>query len=500
MDESSLEQSDMPCREDADGLTVISGFKVCADGLKGKGSRPRRPVERETVEIAKEFLSACRRTRWARHPGSPSATILSDVVSEGADYIGHISVGAIIIAALELGIVCVPDGERDALIGINFHDVCARTTKDVPLGPKAQERVWQKYAKESYLETDIKFMDAIAPPPRREWAVPDRILKRQVTLLYGDGGIGKSLLSLQLACSTVLSRGWLGCQPEPGPVIYLGAEDDEDELRLRLHDIAAHYDEPLSELVENGLYASSYAGQDMTLARFDDDGDLVRTPLFQALWGRAQILRPIMIILDTLSDIFDGDENNRGQVSAFVGLLRSLSIAANCAVIVNAHPSQHGSNSGTSGSTAWHGKVRGRLHLRAANKEEGGSTDPDLRVLEFKKIQYGPLAPKIPLRYQNGVFVPEMAGGSPDPKVAEQRAEQTFMTLLERFAREGRNVTDKKGTTYAPACFSKEREAASQRLNKNALTDAMLRLFASGKIRVVTEGPTSRLRSRIVIV
>jgi RecA-family ATPase len=503
MDATNLEQSTAFCREDADGLTVIGGFTICANGLKGKdGNRPRQPVNGAEVEIAKEFLNTCRRTRWARNPGSPSATILSDLVTEWAfdchHYTNCVSVGTIIVAALELGIPWVPKGERDALIGVNFQDACLGT--HLPFDPaKAQDDTWQKYAEESgHLKTDIRFMDAIAPPPPREWAVPERILKRQVTLLYGDGGIGKSLLSLQLACSTVLARAWLGCQPEPGPVIYLGAEDEEDELGLRLHEIAAHYDEPFSELIENGLHASSYAGQDMTLARFGDDGEIEPTPLFQALWGRAQILRPVMIILDTLSDIFAGDENNRAQVSEFVGLLRNLAMTANCAVIVNAHPSQSGSNSGTSGSTAWHGKVRGRLHLRAPNKEEGGLTDPDLRVLEFKKVQYGPLAPKVLLRYQNGVFVPEMPGGSHDPKVTEEQAEQTFMALLARFTREGRNVTDKKGTTYAPACFAKEREATSQKLNKGVLTDAMLRLFDSGKIRVVTEGPKSRQRSRIV--
>jgi len=140
------------------------------------------------------------------------------------------------------------------------------------------------------------------------------------------------------------------------------------------------------------------------------------------------------------------------------------------------------------------------MYLRAANKDEGGLTDPDLRVLEFMKHQYGALAPSVLLRYQNGVFVPEMPGGSLDPKVAEQRAEQTFMALLGRFTREGRNVTDKKGTTYAPACFAKEQETKSEKLNKGMLIGAMLRLFESGKIRVVTEGPTSRQRSRIVIV
>jgi hypothetical protein len=64
--------------------------------------------------------------------------------------------------------------------------------------------------------------------------------------------------------------------------------------------------------------------------------------------------------------------------------------------------------------------------------------------------------------------------------------------------REGRNVTDKKGTSYAPACFAKEQEAKALNLNSKALEDAMRRLFTKNKIHVVTEGPQSRQRSRLV--
>ena len=36
---------------------------------------------------------------------------------------------------------------------------------------------------------------------------------------------------MQLAAATVLDKDWLGMRPAVGPVLYLGAEDDADELR-----------------------------------------------------------------------------------------------------------------------------------------------------------------------------------------------------------------------------------------------------------------------------
>src|SRR4051794_445673 len=64
--------------------------------------------------------------------------------------------------------------------------------------------------------------------PARQWAVPDEIPLRTVTLFSGDGGGGKSTLAKQLLVGTVLGRHWLNAMPEPGPALYLNAEDEAD--------------------------------------------------------------------------------------------------------------------------------------------------------------------------------------------------------------------------------------------------------------------------------
>jgi RecA-family ATPase len=54
------------------------------------------------------------------------------------------------------------------------------------------------------------------PIPRRHWAVENRIPLRNVTLLSGEGAIGKSVVLMQLGVAHVLGRDWLGTLPEPG--------------------------------------------------------------------------------------------------------------------------------------------------------------------------------------------------------------------------------------------------------------------------------------------
>jgi AAA domain len=79
------------------------------------------------------------------------------------------------------------------------------------------------------------------PVPPREWIVPDYIPHKTVTLLYGDGATGKSLLAMQLAAARALAGEWIGLLPEPGQTLVLSAEDDADEMQRRLDDIRKFY-------------------------------------------------------------------------------------------------------------------------------------------------------------------------------------------------------------------------------------------------------------------
>jgi RecA-family ATPase len=117
--------------------------------------------------------------------------------------------------------------------------------------------------------------------PERSWVVRDRIPLNNVTLFSGEGAIGKTILSLQLAVATVLGRDWLKALPEPGPVVAVCCEDDPDELHRRLDAILRHYQASFADLA--GLHLISLAGQDALLATPRRDGLLQPTRLFKQL-------------------------------------------------------------------------------------------------------------------------------------------------------------------------------------------------------------------------
>ena len=101
-------------------------------------------------------------------------------------------------------------------------------------------------------------------PPLREWAVQDRFPLRNVSLISGEGAVGKSILIMQLGVAHALGRDWIGTLPEPGPFLYLNAEDEEAELHRRLADIAAHFGTAFAEL-KSDVHILSLAGKDAVL-------------------------------------------------------------------------------------------------------------------------------------------------------------------------------------------------------------------------------------------
>lgn len=334
------------------------------------------------------------------------------------------------------------------------------------------------------------------PPPPREFIADELIPSRTVTMISGDGGTGKSLLSLQLAVAATGGGYWCGRQVAQGDCLFISAEDDEDELHRRLHDISKGTAIPLSNLPD--LRIRSLAGDDALLAVVDNKAGILKpTRLFEAIDQFVAKHRPMLIILDTLADIFGGEENNRAHARQFIGLLRGLCARYDATVVLLAHPSLSGmsSGSGSSGSTAWNNSVRSRLYLDRI-RENNEEPDPDVRVLRTKKANYGRSGEEIKLRWVEGMFKPESGPDSFVVMAAQNGADRLFLDLLAQYAAQGRTVSDTRGANYAPSIFAKD-PRANGTTNKG-FEGAMMRLFADGKIRIETVGPPSKKRKSIV--
>jgi RecA-family ATPase len=336
------------------------------------------------------------------------------------------------------------------------------------------------------------------PVPERRWAIRDRVPANQAGLFSGEGGTGKSIIELMKNVAHVTGKDWLGSIPEPGPAIYIGAEDDEDEVHIRLAAIAKHYGVTFKQLIEGGLHVLCLLGKDATLCAPGRSGKIETTALYRQVYEAAGDIKPKNISIDTLSRSYAGNEIDRVQVYQFAMHMQALALVTDGgSVTILSHPSMAGiaSGSGTSGSTGWHGAFRFRQYLKSVKDDE---PDNDLRELQFKKNQYGPLGENIVLRYQRGLFVPEAGLSSLDKLARESKADGVFLDLLRRFTDEGRNVSDKKtANSYAPRMFASEAECKQHRFREVELEDAMRRLFQTSRIHVEEYGKPSNPHHRL---
>jgi RecA-family ATPase/DNA polymerase I-like protein with 3'-5' exonuclease and polymerase domains len=405
--------------------------------------------------------------------------------------------------------------KRSALLTKELSDFIKLKIVRYPDVPEGEDvRWWLKHHTKEELEARITAAESAAlpfpfinmsiwdtePVPEQQWIVFGRIPRRQSVIFSGEGGAGKSIIQLHLSAAAVLGRNWLGAATEQGPALFIDCEDDQDVMHYRLAAVVRHFDTCFTDLINGGLHLTSLVGQDTVMATVSRSGIVEPTLLYTRLLQAAGDIKPTMIGIAAAANVFAGDENNRSQVQQFVNLTTRLAIVANGALVLITHPSITGINtgSGLSGSTQWHNAVRARFFLRSPKAEPGEQPNNDLREIEFKKNQYGAMADCIPLRWQDGMFLP-VDGVTFDRAEQEARADAVFLELLRRFTTENRYVSSSLGPTYAPTMFAKEETAQSAGVSSTSLAAAMRRLFSAGKIYNESHGKPSRERFHLAI-
>lgn len=245
----------------------------------------------------------------------------------------------------------------------------------------------------------VRLTDLLArgPAPARRWALGDDndgwMPLRDLTLLYGPGGAGKTTLVGQMARSFANGEALFGSinVGRPMAVLYVGCEDDLDELHRRFAaQGGATGDIRLASLIghDTALHPAFRFGQ---IA--EDEG---HTAFYQflehhlgAMGGGEKLL-----ILDNLGQMFFGDYQDRAEIGVFLNrFVRKLLMSHSATGLLLAHPStsQVQSGEGGAGSPAWSANVRSHIYfdwVRDGKNGETGRPLDDTRVLSRKKANY----------------------------------------------------------------------------------------------------------------
>ena len=335
------------------------------------------------------------------------------------------------------------------------------------------------------------------PVPEVEWIVRDWLPVGYTTLCYGDGGTGKTLLMEQLLTASAVGGEWLGMPVRQGKAFGFFCEDHANVIHHRQKRINAQIGVQFSDLADFSWACP--VGEDNTLFAFDGSGKGEKTALFKML--REQMLDDGTRLLgvDTAATTFGGNENDRRQVTAYVGqCLTSLAMEMRGAVILNAHPSRAGlASDGTSGSTGWKGSCRSLWTFAYPKKkkdwETGPEPDPNLRLLTRTKANEAPTGVMIPLTWDRGYFhAAPVDGPASDPAAV-------FMSLLRLHTEQKQRLSlSQSARNYAPTTFARHPGADGH--GKQAFAAAMGTLLADGTIRNEEYGPASKRYTTLVIV
>jgi len=340
------------------------------------------------------------------------------------------------------------------------------------------------------------------PVPDREWLVPSILIRRGITLMNGAGGVGKSLLCLQLQVAAALGMPWLGI-PLASPMSSFGfyCEDDEDEIHRRLYDCCRHYGCSMADLGDRVRFASRVGDSNELMSFFGRGDKGTRTALLGQIEEEVRMWGDQIVIIDTVADAFLGNENIRPQVRAFVTAIRRLALINNGGVIMTAHPSRAGlaDGSGLSGSTGWEGSVRNRIYFtrpKNPDRDIDGEDEPsDDRLLKTMKSNYGPAGEKMRLRWKEGVFVrTDLAGGGSffDQLTDLRKLAEAAEYLVNRGAMLAADPNARTSLVVLarnmPSC---------KHMSWKAALDAQERLLDEGRLVIVELGPPSRRRKLI---
>ena len=247
---------------------------------------------------------------------------------------------------------------------------------------------------------------------RREWLIDQWLPANTVTMFTGEGGAGKSWLTLQAVCQVCCGfrDAYLDLRFKKfadvttrRDVVFATYEDEPAEIKRRLQALAdgMPWIENSLDTIKRHLHIVDMRGIGSVWGpgmgkHIQNTGDLLSAG--EDLRAICEDKEASLLVTDPLSGAFGGNENDRTAVYDFVSSFRGWGDTAKCAMLVIGHlpKSQEGKAAGFSGSTAWEASARSmwKLEKKVIVKKKS-KDDEDLEVegqhywtLEHTKSNY----------------------------------------------------------------------------------------------------------------
>lgn len=227
-------------------------------------------------------------------------------------------------------------------------------------------------------------------PPRREWLVQNAIPLGVPGVLFGAGGIGKSMVALDLALKVATRSQYGALDPitfigrvpaeAAGASVFITLEDDKAEIHRRVANLdpdnmragAPCYVLPSLDIPGFDPAMIKQEGRGVALKKFAEQG---LDDLLTAV--REDAGCPIrLLMLDPAGDLIEGDEDSASTVKPLMRRLREIARRHGCTVILLGHVAKGETDrsnlaaKGMRGSGAWTANARFAIGVYAPDDNE----------------------------------------------------------------------------------------------------------------------------------
>jgi RecA-family ATPase len=293
-------------------------------------------------------------------------------------------------------------------------------------------------------------------------------------------------------------------------------------MHRRVAAICQHYSIPQQELV--GWFFMT-SGHEVPLRVAEGYTKLeINAALIARISDQVKQNKIDVAIFDPLITLHGVPETDNTKMDHVNRIFAGIADENSCAIELSHHVRKGASGSNGEygaadirGATAIHDAIRGARMLNHMGDQDARdlAIEPHQRAQYFRvdraKGNYSPATKAVWRQFINveiangddvGVITAWDFPGQGQPTAQrqeqDQKADFVFLQLLDRYTLEGRIVSDRGGSNYAPAKFAKESEAKFANLGSAALAQVMRRLFQDKKIKAVDEGTGGKTKHKII--
>ena len=337
------------------------------------------------------------------------------------------------------------------------------------------------------------------PIPPRVWLDRHRLLRKNTAFqLNGDGGIGKTEITLQMMIGMCATGTMFNLPVDRGPCLFVSFEEPENEVRWRIDHLAHAFNIPSANVRNLEILDLTGERDPWMFKERSEKGYKELIPTDRWTWLQKEFEQKwAFIAMDNKTRFFAANQNDAVLSTSYAHHIELACRDHNTTIMPLAHVSlsQLQTGRGDLGSVAAGNAFRSRL-LFGHPKADRDADEPDEgeRKLTVMKTNAGSTGVSLPFQWHKGLeffdctYVP--------PKIDEtigryDKAKRVTMILMRLHAKEYLPLSNNpRSPYYAPNLFvaRDERENVSFKEFKVAIQN----LLHEGMLKIAVTGPKSK--------